>query len=821
MLWCTFKAMTNHLFIGSFILRRVVIMELRVSIMLCLLLCLTGTISTVEGMETSGIQAITATVDEHNTETGSFHANDGPAKGQSNFPERPELYVPVPLPQYVDISEFPEPENKMVSYDLVTGEEVVYESLAREGGPNSGKAKGGVGAGRLGKRNIGTTVPYLTSSIKGGFSNLSQVTNPEDDPWNKNVKLFIIANDLNGNGQCNSGEGCYVCSGTLIDPKHVLTAGHCVHEGDGGDWFDAFTVVPAYENGRAPYGDARGVQPYSWTGWTGYGYNTHDIGVIRLDRPIGALTGWHGYGHDNNPSFYYSHTFHNPGYPGESYDGQYMYYWRGDFDFFWGRNASIYKRSYNGQSGSGAYHIEGGSEYIYTVLSNGTSSTTNFIRITSGKYEDIQDSYIGENTPSSTDLIPLDVAVEPRGVIFGRQLASMKYLVHNYSSETWDGTIYADVYLSTNDNITSFDTRIQRHHFDTSISPKSSVRINVSDPPTIPASTSPGTYYLGVILDISDHNTGNNDTDGQDADVLRVFDCNPPDSPPNITYPINDCDGSFTVNWDHVSGGLYTLQRATNSSFTDAVHVVTWHTNHYEESDLEEGQYYYRVKTHGSCEESNWREGHILYVDPSISPESIDYPREVCSDSFRVQWSGIGWASIYLLERATNSSFTDAEMIYYGTSTYYEESGLEPGGYYYRVRRTPDCGAPIWRKGDLINIRSSAPATPDYITYPSTDDDGSFGVRWDKVTGAMYYRVEKAMNDSFTSDLDTLYTGRSGFCTQKDLGSGTYFYRVRAENSCGYGGWKEGEAINIDRGEAPSSHFWLMIMPAIQKNNEN
>jgi V8-like Glu-specific endopeptidase len=54
----------------------------------------------------------------------------------------------------------------------------------------------------------------------------------------------------------------YVCSASVINRRVVLTAGHCVHSGNGlsTGWYSNWNFVPAYRNGAAPFG--------SWTHWT-------------------------------------------------------------------------------------------------------------------------------------------------------------------------------------------------------------------------------------------------------------------------------------------------------------------------------------------------------------------------------------------------------------------------------------------------------------------------------------------------------------------------------------------------------------------------
>jgi V8-like Glu-specific endopeptidase len=51
------------------------------------------------------------------------------------------------------------------------------------------------------------------------------------------------------------GQGNYVCTASVIKPRVVLTAGHCVHSGANGNagYYTNFRFVPAFRDGAAPY----------------------------------------------------------------------------------------------------------------------------------------------------------------------------------------------------------------------------------------------------------------------------------------------------------------------------------------------------------------------------------------------------------------------------------------------------------------------------------------------------------------------------------------------------------------------------------------
>lgn len=458
---------------------------------------------------------------------------EGPARGRSTLPADPSAYLPMPLPRGEEAEgEKTAPEStRAISFDLETRTEAIGRSEAEA------LLERAAVSHTLGSRGEGEwnwQALYGDDEELGAknFGSLSFVGNPEDYPWRVAVKVFMSFRDTGGVLRY------YVCSGSLIDSMHVITAGHCVYAHDDpdngwvfNDWAESITVVPGYESGSAPYGDARAVQLHSWTGWTSSENFDDDIGVIDLNRPVGALTGWHGYGWYGSCGSFTGNTFRHAGYPAESpYSGAFLYTDSGTYDgcesilgIWYGNEVRYNRRSYGGQSGSGSYspHNSCPSCWVRAVLSNGNSSHTDDVRLTEGKFNNIG-GFIGSDTPGSRDLIPLDVNVSPGTIVVGHQLSAMNYLVHNYSSVSWSGTVQVKVYLSTNDIISTADTLIQSHSFTWSFTPKSSVRVFVTNPPTIPASASPGSRFIGVILDISDSNTANNDSSGQDAAAIQV-----------------------------------------------------------------------------------------------------------------------------------------------------------------------------------------------------------------------------------------------------------------------------------------------------------
>lgn len=107
----------------------------------------------------------------------------------------------------------------------------------------------------------------------------------------------------------------YMCTGSMIKPGVVVTAGHCVHSGNGASsgWYSGFEFIPAYRRVGSkitmPYG--------SWTDWAsvttsttwysggGSVPNAGDFAVVIFNANssgyrIGDYTGWLGWGTDLN-----------------------------------------------------------------------------------------------------------------------------------------------------------------------------------------------------------------------------------------------------------------------------------------------------------------------------------------------------------------------------------------------------------------------------------------------------------------------------------------------------------------------------------------
>ncbi|RCJ27520.1 hypothetical protein A6770_25600 [Nostoc minutum NIES-26] len=104
------------------------------------------------------------------------------------------------------------------------------------------------------------------------------------------------------------GGGDFICSGAVIRPRLILTAGHCVHSGSGGNngFYTNFLFVPAYRDGAAPYRQwswSRVITTSTWSTGGGAVPNAADYAILEVSdqsfsgvtRKIGDIVGYFGY----------------------------------------------------------------------------------------------------------------------------------------------------------------------------------------------------------------------------------------------------------------------------------------------------------------------------------------------------------------------------------------------------------------------------------------------------------------------------------------------------------------------------------------------
>jgi hypothetical protein len=474
----------------------------------------------------------------------NFHVDAFLADDIAPLPDHPPIdQIPVLDMPNTDLWGNPDaaPGNP-VFYDPQTGEtiEVPFPEWANRG---AGDAQGGgfVGAdGVLGFEDM-----YGTR----GFGSMSTIAESslDDNPWRMNCKLVMEYTD-SGNGSTIYR----VCSGAMQDPEVVLTAGHCVYNRDndstGNDYGFAtrIWVYPGWDGDGLALGDPGVIQTHGWavsTGmvaWTGYtvdGDFDADIGLVRLGRAVGMLTGWFGWrSSDWDSCNTLDLTFSNASFPAEScgqpglHNGRDMYYWFGDFDSCQAPNQlrinttpGCFTALWGGQSGSNAYDIDGSSRYAHAVASNSNRTTIGqYCKLWTGARTYMNDTFKPDARGSSLDIQALKVRLEPATILAGEATTAATAQVPNPTNNDPASATYGfNMYLSTNNNISTGDTLLAARAYTFDYAAMQNVNLNTGNV-TIPKNTPSGTYWVGIVLDDQDANYANNDSDLWDAQQITV-----------------------------------------------------------------------------------------------------------------------------------------------------------------------------------------------------------------------------------------------------------------------------------------------------------
>jgi V8-like Glu-specific endopeptidase len=173
----------------------------------------------------------------------------------------------------------------------------------------------------------------------------------------------------------------YVCSAATVNNAKknlIITAGHCVHSGQGGGWHDNIAFAPSYYNGQS------GAGMWNWTGartfnsWINNSDFSHDQAFVTMAQRNGRnlidAVGGNGIVWGNGRAQANTRIW---GWPAEApYNGEVPYYCDGN-TYAYGSTDAALGCSMNGGASGGPWlkdRIDQNLGYIFAVTSRRTTS---------------------------------------------------------------------------------------------------------------------------------------------------------------------------------------------------------------------------------------------------------------------------------------------------------------------------------------------------------------------------------------------------------------------------------------------------------------
>lgn len=278
---------------------------------------------------------------------------------------------------------------------------------------------------------------------------------------------------------------------------------------------------------------------------------------------------------------------------------------------------------------------------------------------------------------------------------------------------------------------------------------------------------------------------------------------------PQLSSPLSGAVDVSTwprLEWEETAGASsYDAELCSDASCSNVLDSKDTSVEHWYPGLLEEDStYYWRVRSNNVCGQSSWS-AIWSFSTPACqlpAPPSVAGPADgavTSSTTPNLSWEAIQFATSYHVWVCSDSSCSDVVTSRTVSSqppqlTYSWQVSPELAGntqYWWQVASWNHCKVKVWNQ-----VRSfTTCATPD---APLVADPGSswnngetYTLSWTAVAGATGYTVEEAADPSFEGAASTTVTGTSKTFRHILYGcsSETFYYRVKANNSCGGSAW--------------------------------
>ncbi|NJN92881.1 MAG: hypothetical protein HC875_01690 [Anaerolineales bacterium] len=242
----------------------------------------------------------------------------------------------------------------------------------------------------------------------------------------------------------------------------------------------------------------------------------------------------------------------------------------------------------------------------------------------------------------------------------------------------------------------------------------------------------------------------------------------------------------------------------------------------------------------GYCTQTHVANGYYPRVSRAewgrtrYKPYSKVWPSRGNGGSNGNEWMMVTANENWVLEDARSGSSVDYKWVVWDKynvvrQDWFETLAMPYWNSNYRVDLEPvDLGEPevdnppAWNQPAPSDwLPTVPPGTPTLNPIANADGDGSYIVNWTNASEAQYYQLEEDSNPDFTSPTTRYYGGSK---TKNITGqpSGTWYYRVRAENNIGTSAtWSNIQSVTVGSGSASlvaaeTSSLELMTLQTVE-----
>lgn len=255
---------------------------------------------------------------------------------------------------------------------------------------------------------------------------------------------------------------------------------------------------------------------------------------------------------------------------------------------------------------------------------------------------------------------------------------------------------------------------------------------------------------------------------------------------PGITKITNNSDGSFTLKWEKITGAdMFEVYTSTDGKSYSLVKAVEDATTLTVTNRVFGRTYYYKVKALKSDNEEIASDfgpaksavNKLKLLKPGITNITVNP-----NGSFTLKWERITGADKYEIYVSTNGETYTLYRTVAGSTMLTATSRVFGRTYYFRIRAVNNSNSIVTSefgpaKSAVNNVKLLKPG----ITNVEVNPNGSFTIKYEKITGADRYDVY------YSSDGEKSYklyksVPETTLTTYK-LSGYSYYFKVRAVNS--------------------------------------